>query len=105
MQCTCAKWPVSLYSGGGEKGRALKAYLRAECGLLVEVAPHEVTVLPGGDFTPKGSCQGLEGAHRCMGTYPIYPRQISAPPTSTGPVLSPGCWNQIIAGFSEGEER
>lgn len=48
---------------------------------------------------------GFGGCPESTGTYPIYPRQISAPPTSTGPVLSRGCWNQIISGFSEGEER
>lgn len=87
--------------GGGGEGRGLKAYLRAECGLLMEVAPHEVTVLPGGDLTPRGSRQGLEGAQPCrwrllrsLVTCALF-RRTSAPPTFTSPVSLPVAGNRV----------
>lgn len=68
-----------------------EAYLGAECGLLVEVTLHEVTVLPGGDLTPGKSGQSWEDSQA----------QVSASLTHlvgldrSGPFLTPrppGSW-------------
>lgn len=61
---------------------ALEAYLRAERGLLVEVAPHEVTVLPGGDLTPRGARQGLEGAQIYRHLHATQGRTLRSHPRS-----------------------
>lgn len=51
-------------------------HLRAECGLLMEVAPHEVTVLPGGDLTPALGADAARPA--CYDT--IHVRVVSVVP-------------------------
>lgn len=70
----------------------------------MEVAPHEVTVLPGGDLTPRGSHQGLEGAQP-YGRRPLRSTQKDLGPAHVpGPVSLPDVGNQVRSGFNEGEK-
>ena len=39
---------------GSHTNSQLRTYLRAECCLLMEIAPHKFTILPGSYFTPGG---------------------------------------------------
>ena len=79
MQCTCAEGPISARRGWRKaEGPHPKAYLRAERGLLVEVAPHEVTVLPGRDLTP-GKAAGEGGGVQAISVGPsLTPRPLGS---------------------------
>lgn len=49
---------------GSHKTPQLHPYLRAERGLLMEIAPHKFTILPGGYFTPAGGTSHTWKAQR-----------------------------------------